>query len=133
MLIIIGLLLGLLFGLFANILVPASLVPYLAVFTLVGIEALTSSWKALREGQFEPDRFLIEFGTNSLIAFLMTALGIQLKYDFSLLVAFIFAYRIFRNVSYLTRRFYLWLKARKEGSGLVEEGQDAEETGDFPL
>ncbi len=135
MLIIIGLLLGLLFGLFANILVPASLVPYLAVFTLVGIEALTGSWKALREGDFAADRFLLEFGANSLVAFLMTALGTQLKYDFSLLVAFIFAYRIFRNISYITRWFYLKLKARthKEGSPLVEEEQVSEEAGELPL
>ena len=124
MLILIGLLLGLLLGLFSNILLPASLVAYLAVFTLVGIEALTASWIAIREGNFIPGKFLIEFGTNVLIAVLMTALGNQLKYDFSLIVSFIFAYRIFRNVSFLSRRFYQQLEAKR----LKKKGGEAGES-----
>lgn len=113
MLILIGLLLGLLLGLFSNILLPASLVPYLAVFTLVGAEALTGSWLAFKEGDFIPQKFLFEFVSNALIAALMTALGNQLKYDFSLIVSFIFAYRLFRNISHLSRRLYLDLAARR--------------------
>ena len=124
MLILIGLLLGLLLGLFSNILLPASLVAYLAVFTLVGIEALTASWIAIREGNFIPGKFLIEFGANVLIAVLMTALGNQLKYDFSLIVSFIFAYRIFRNVSFLSRRFYQKLEAKR----LEKKGSEAGES-----
>lgn len=130
MLIIIGLLLGLLLGLFANVALPAALVPYLAVFTLIGIDALTGSWTALREGGFEPLRFLIDFASNLLAGVLMTALGNQMKYDLSLIVSFIFAYRIFRNINYITRKFYIRLRAARHrrkggGEGLPQEsGED---------
>ena len=132
MLILIGLLLGLLLGLFSNILLPTSLVAYLAIFTLVGIEALTGSWIAFRQGDFVPGRFLIELGANLLVAALMTALGNQLKYDFSMIVSFIFAYRIFRNISHLSRRLYLAIKAKKEGRHL-EAGAGEEDTIPEPL
>lgn len=127
MLILIGLLLGLLLGLFSNILLPTSLVPYLAIFTLVGIEALTGSWIAFRQGEFIPGRFLIEISANLLVAALMTALGNQLKYDFSMIVSFIFAYRIFRNISHLSRRLYLSIRAKKEGRQLETEAGEGDE------
>ena len=114
MLIIIGLLIGLLLGLFANIPLPASVVPYLAVFTLVGAEALTGSWNALQEGDFEPGKFLVEFAVNLVIAALITALGQQLKYDFSLIVAFIFAYRLFRNINFISRKLYMDIRDRRQ-------------------
>lgn len=130
MLILIGLLLGLLLGLFSNILLPASLVPYLAVFTLVGAEALTGSWLAFKEGDFIPQKFLFEFTSNALIAALMAALGNQLKYDFSLIVSFIFAYRLFRNISHLSRRFYLDLAAKRGKKREDKAGGEREVEGD---
>lgn len=125
MLILIGLLLGLLIGLFVNILLPASLVPFLAVLTLVGIESLTASWKAVTEDTFEGEKFLIEFFTNALIAVLMTALGNQIKYDLSLVVSFIFAYRIFRNINFISRKLYL---RRKEKKNRRQDEAGAQET-----
>ncbi len=127
MLIIIGLLIGLLLGLFANIPLPASMVPYLAVFTLVGAEALTGSWNALQAGDFEPGKFLIEFAANVIIAALITALGNQMKYDFSLIVSFIFAYRLFRNISFMSRKLHKDIqtrrlnRSRKKEEGLQEK------------
>lgn len=118
MLILIGLLVGLLIGLFVNVLLPASLVPFLAVLTLVGIESLTAAWNAVSEATFEAEKFLIEFFANALIAVLMTALGNQMKYDFSMVVSFIFAYRIFRNINFTTRKLYL---RRKEKRSLGKE------------
>ncbi|NLB27351.1 MAG: DUF1290 domain-containing protein [Clostridiaceae bacterium] len=113
MLIIIGLLIGLLLGLFANIPLPASMVPYLAVFTLVGAEALTGSWNSMQAGEFEPGKFLIEFAANIIIAALMTALGQQMKYDFALIVSFIFAYRLFRNISFMSRKLHKDIQTRR--------------------
>lgn len=114
MLIIIGLLIGLLLGLFANIPLPASMVPYLAVFTLIGAEALTGSWKALQTDEFEPGKFLIEFAANVVIAALITALGNQMKYDFSMIVSFIFAYRLFRNISFISRMLFKDIQRRRQ-------------------
>lgn len=128
MLIIFGLLVGLLFGLFTNIALPASLVPYLAVFTLVGIEALTGSWNSMQEGDFDPVRFLVEFAVNTAAAVLITALGNQMKYDFSMIVSFIFAYRIFRNISHLSRRLYLAIRAKKEGRHLEAGGGEEDKS-----
>ena len=122
MLILIGLLVGLLIGLFVNVLLPASLVPFLAVLTLVGIESLTAAWNAVSEATFEAEKVLIEFFVNALIAVLMTALGNQMKYDFSMVVSFIFAYRIFRNINFTTRKFYL---RRKEKGSLGKEEKQA--------
>lgn len=125
MLIIFGLLVGLLFGLFTNIALPASLVPYLAVFTLVGIEALTGSWNSMQEGEFDPVRFLVEFAVNTAAAVLITALGNQMKYDFSMIVSFIFAYRIFRNINFITRKLYLDIKKRRKGAVRPPEDEKA--------
>jgi small basic protein len=128
MLIIIGLLIGLLLGLFANIPLPASMVPYLAIFSLIGAEALTGSWNAVREGKFESGSFLIEIAANLAVASLITALGNQMKYDFSLIVSFIFAYRLFRNVTFISRRLhkdvkvYLKNRARKSDDETAKEG-----------
>jgi len=97
---------------------------------LIGIDALTGSWNALREGGFEPLRFLIDFAPDLLAGVLMTALGNQMKYDLSLIVSFIFAYRIFRNINYITRKFYIRLRAARHrrkggGEGLPQEsGED---------
>ena len=55
MLIIIGLLIGLLLGLFANIPLPASMVPYLAIFSLIGAAALTGSRNAVRVGKLSQE------------------------------------------------------------------------------
>ncbi|MFA5585889.1 MAG: DUF1290 domain-containing protein [Saccharofermentanales bacterium] len=124
MLIIFGLLVGLLFGLFTNIALPASLVPYLAVFTLVGIEALTGSWNSMQEGDFDPVRFLVEFAVNTAAAVLITALGNQMKYDFSMIVSFIFAYRIFRNINFITRKLYLDMRKRRKGAVSPPHGEE---------
>lgn len=123
MLIIFGLLAGLLFGLFTNIALPASLVPYLAVFTLVGIEALTGSWNGIREGDFDPVRFLVEFAVNTAAAVLLTALGNQMKYDFSMIVSFVFAYRIFKNINFITRKLYLDMKKRRKRAASRPRGE----------
>ncbi len=113
MLMIIGLLIGLLIGLFANIPLPDSLVPYLAIFTLIGADALTGSWNTLRTGQFESGKFLLELAANLIIAGLITALGNQIKYDLSLVVSFIFAYRLFRNTRFMAKKIYGDLKRRR--------------------
>ena len=127
MVVIIGLLIGLLLGLFSNVPIPSNLVPYLAVFTVVGIESLTSSYRALQQDEFEPEKFLIEFFANIVLAVLLTALGNQIKFDFALVVAFIFAYKIFRNVSLISRQIYLLWKAWRTGRS---EEQKLEQTGD---
>ncbi len=117
MIVLIGLLIGLIIGLFVNVTIPAGLTPYLAVLTLVGIEALTSSYNAMQRKEFAASKFIIEFSSNLVIAGLLTALGVQLNYDFDFVIAFVFAYRIFRNISFISRHFYLrfdvWRKSRR--------------------
>ncbi len=125
MIVLIGLLIGLIIGLFANITIPVELIPYLAISTLVGIEALTASYSALQRDEFSPTRFVIEFFINLVIAGLLTALGNQLKYDFALVIAFVFAYRIFRNINFISRHFYLklsaWHQARRKSTDANKE------------
>ena len=117
MIILIGLLIGLIIGLFVNVTITPGLTPYLAVLTLVGIEALTSSYNAMQRKEFAASKFIIEFLSNLAIAGLLTALGVQLDYDFAIVIAFVFAYRIFRNISFISRYFYLrfdaWRKSRR--------------------
>ncbi|HNZ63899.1 MAG TPA: DUF1290 domain-containing protein, partial [Bacillota bacterium] len=96
MIVLIGLLIGLIIGLFTNVTIPAALIPYLAISTLVGVEALSSSYISILRKEFAPGRFLIEFLANLLIAGLLAALGAQLEYDFALVIAVVLAYRIFR-------------------------------------
>lgn len=110
MVILIGLLVGLIIGLFVNVTIPAGLTPYLAILTLVGIEALTASYNAIQRKEFAPAKFVIELFSNLVISGLLTALGVQLKYDFAFVIAFVFAHRIFRNISFISRHFFLKFK-----------------------
>ncbi|NMB28993.1 MAG: DUF1290 domain-containing protein [Clostridiaceae bacterium] len=110
MIILIGLLIGLIAGLFLDVSIPTGLTPYLAVLTLVGIEALTASYNAMQRKEFAPAKFVIELSSNIVISGLLTALGVQLKYDFAFVIAFVFAYRIFRNISFISRHSYLKYK-----------------------
>ncbi|HHW93620.1 MAG TPA: DUF1290 domain-containing protein [Clostridiaceae bacterium] len=118
MVILIGLLIGLIIGLFVNVTIPAGLTPYLAVLTLVGIEALTSSYNAMLRNEFAASKFTIEFLSNIVISGLLTGLGIQLEFDFAFVIAFVFAYRIFRNINFISRHFYLryrsWRASRRK-------------------
>lgn len=113
MLIIIGLLIGLLIGLFVSVPLPAGTVPYLAVFTMVGLASLTSAYRQMTADGFSTGRFLFEFVVNTVISMLLIALGNQMKFDLALVVAFVFAYRVFRDVTILSRRFYASWQARR--------------------
>ncbi len=121
MIVLIGLLIGLIIGLFVNVTLPAGLTPYLAVLTLVGIEALTASYNAMQRSEFAPAKFVIELTSNVVISSLLTALGVQLGYDFAFVIAFVFAYRIFRNISFISRHFYLRFKAWRASRQKVDE------------
>jgi small basic protein len=111
LIVLIGLLIGLIAGLFLDVTIPSGLTPYLAVLTLVGIEALTATYNAMQRKEFAPAKFVIELLSNLVISGLLTALGVQLKYDFAFVIAFVFAYRIFRNISFISRNSYLKFKA----------------------
>jgi small basic protein len=93
LIVLIGLLIGLIAGLFLDVTIPSGLTPYLAVLTLVGIEALTASYNAMQRKEFAPAKFVIELLSNLVISGLLTALGVQLKYDFAFVIAFVFVYQ----------------------------------------
>ena len=85
------------------------------------IRNLPGSWNALQAGDFEPGKFLIELAANLVIAALMTALGQQMKYDFALIVSFIFAYRLFRNINFMSRKLYKDIQTRRQNRAREKE------------
>ncbi|NLZ66899.1 MAG: DUF1290 domain-containing protein [Clostridiaceae bacterium] len=98
MFILIGILIGLIIGLFLDVPIPQELIPYLTTFTLVGLDALTSGYLKLLKQTFQAPRFVFRLLVNILTAGLLTALGIQLQFDLALVIAAVFAYRIFQNI-----------------------------------
>ncbi|MGI6617479.1 MAG: DUF1290 domain-containing protein [Saccharofermentanales bacterium] len=105
MFILIGILIGLILGLFLDVPIPEELIPYLTTFTLVGLDSLTSGYLKLLKQTFNVSRFVFRLLVNVLTAALLTALGVQLKFDLALVIAAVFTYRIFQNIGNIANIF----------------------------
>ena len=110
---LIGLLIGLVIGLFVSVPVPAAWAPYLALMVLAGIDTLLAVLVRKNESQEYGTKFLLEFLVNSLMAMLLTALGQQINFELSTIIAFVFTYRIFINIREIVSKLYLQYKDRR--------------------
>jgi len=131
---LIGLLIGLVIGLFVSVPVPAAWAPYLALMVLAGIDTLLAVLVRKNESQEYGTKFLLEFLVNSLMAMLLTALGQQINFELSTIIAFVFTYRIFINIREIVSKLYLqykdWrLAGRKSGGEIRSSINDEEDKG----
>lgn len=116
MLPLIGLLIGLIIGLFVSVPVPSAWAPYLALLVLSGVDTLLSVLNKKNEAKTDKDNFILEFSANTVLAVLLAALGRQINFELSTVIAFVFTYRIFKNFREILINLYIGFKERRNAA-----------------
>jgi small basic protein len=105
---IVGLLLGVILGIFINPDVPSWLLPYLPIAVVAALDAVFGGIRANLEKVFDDQVFIISFLSNVLLASLIVFLGDQLGVGSQLStgVVVVLAMRIFANAAAIRRLFF---------------------------
>jgi len=105
---IVGLLLGVILGLFINPDVPGWLLPYLPIAVVAALDAVFGGIRANLEKVFDDQVFIISFLSNVLLASLIVFLGDQLGVGSQLStgVVVVLAMRIFANAAAVRRLLF---------------------------
>ena len=104
----VGLLLGVLLGLFFQPDVPFWLEPYLPIAVVAALDATFGALRAFLDGIFDDKVFVVSFVSNVLIAALIVYLGDQLGVggQLSTGVIVVLGIRIFSNVAAIRRHLF---------------------------
>jgi small basic protein len=104
----IGLLIGILLGLFLQPEVPAWMQPYLPIAVVAALDAVFGALRAFLDGIFDDKVFVVSFISNVLIAALIVYLGDQLGVggQLSTGVIVVLGIRIFSNVAAIRRHIF---------------------------
>ncbi len=108
MIAVVGLLIGILAGLFLEPTVPEALQPYLPIAVVAALDAVFGAVRAYFDGIFDDKVFVISFVSNVLIAALIVYLGDQLGVggQLSTAVVVVLGIRIFSNVAAIRRHVF---------------------------
>lgn len=106
MLALLGLIIGLVIGLFLNVDIPQAYSIYVGVGILACFDSIIGALAANMQGKFNIKLFISGLLGNSIIAVALAALGDQLGIQLYLAAVFAFGNRIFINFSIIRR---LWL------------------------
>ncbi len=103
-----GLLLGVLAGLFLQPTVPVWLDPYLPIAVVAALDAVFGALRAFLDGIFDDKVFVVSFVSNVLIAALIVYLGDKLGVggQLSTGVIVVLGIRIFSNVAAIRRHIF---------------------------
>ncbi len=108
MIALLGLLVGVVAGLFVEPTIPLWLQPYLPIAVVAALDAVFGGLRAWFEGIFADRVFVVSFVSNALIAALIVFLGDQLGVGgpLSTGVVVVFGIRIFANVAAIRRHLF---------------------------
>ncbi len=106
MLALLGLIIGMVIGLFLNVDIPQAYSIYVGVGILACFDSIIGALSANMQGKFNIKLFISGLLGNSIIAVALAALGDQLGIQLYLAAVFAFGNRIFINFSGIRR---LWL------------------------
>jgi small basic protein len=103
-----GLLLGVVAGLFLEPTVPVWLEPYLPIAVVAALDALFGGLRSLLDGIFDDKVFVVSFVANVLVAALIVFLGDQLGVGAQLStgVVVVLGIRIFSNAAAIRRHLF---------------------------
>ena len=104
----IGLLVGVVAGLFLQPTVPLWLQPYLPIAVVAALDAVFGGLRALLDGIFDDKVFVVSFVANVLIAAFIVFLGDQLGVgaQLSTAVIVVLGIRLFTNVAAIRRHIF---------------------------
>jgi small basic protein len=102
---VIGLIGGIIVGLFVNPEVPLWMQPYLPIAVIAALDAVFGAFRAVLEGIFSDKVFVISFLSNVVVAAFIVFLGDQLGVGSQLStgVVVVLGIRIFSNVASIRR------------------------------
>jgi small basic protein len=105
---VLGLVVGLVAGLFLEPTVPIGLQPYLPIAVVAALDAVFGGLRALLDGIFDDKVFVVSFVANVLVAALIVYLGDQLGVGSQLStgVVVVLGIRIFSNAAAIRRRLF---------------------------
>ena len=108
MIAVVGLLIGVLAGIFLEPSVPEALQPYLPIAVVAALDAVFGGLRAYLDGIFDDKVFVVSFVSNVLIAGLIVYLGGQLGVggQLSTGVIVVLGIRIFSNVAAIRRHVF---------------------------
>lgn len=109
---IIGLILGIIAGIFIPYTIPQEYSAYVAVAILAALDSVFGGIAATLRGNFDIKIFLSGFFGNSVLAAALAYIGDQLGIQLYLAAVFAFGNRLFLNFAVIRR--YLLKRARKE-------------------
>ena len=108
MIAVLGLVVGIVAGLFLEPTVPLGLQPYLPIAVVAALDAVFGGLRALLDGIFDDKVFVVSFVANVLVAALIVYLGDQLGVGSQLStgVVVVLGIRIFSNAAAIRRRLF---------------------------
>lgn len=108
MIAVVGLIIGVLLGLFLQPEVPVGLQPYLPIAVVAALDALFGGLRALLDGAFNDRVFLVSFLSNVVVAGLIVFIGDQLGVGSQLStgVVVVLGIRIFSNAAAIRRHLF---------------------------
>lgn len=111
--ILIGCLLGVIFGLNAPI-IPYTYSGYLAIAIIAALDSVFGGITAVLNKKFDLKIFVSGFFGNAILSILLTFLGQKLNLDIYLAAIVVFVGRMFTNLA-IIRRYYLdkWTKKKE--------------------
>ncbi|MDH6109017.1 small basic protein [Kitasatospora sp. MAP12-15] len=108
MIAILGLVAGVVVGLFAQPEVPSAVVPYLPIAVVAALDAVFGGVRAMLDGKFDDKVFVVSFLSNVVVAALIVFLGDQLGVGSQLStgVVVVLGIRIFSNAAAIRRHVF---------------------------
>ena len=103
---VIGLIIGVVVGIFSGMVFPVGFSAYVAMGILACLDSVLGGVYANMEGHFEWKIFATGFFSNAVLAMALIWLGNQLSIDLSIAAVVVYGSRIFNNFSKI-RRFLL--------------------------
>ncbi|MFE9429289.1 small basic family protein [Kitasatospora sp. NPDC006697] len=108
MIAVLGLVAGVVVGLFVQPSVPAAVVPYLPIAVVAALDAVFGGVRAMLDGVFDDKVFVVSFLSNVVVAALIVFLGDQLGVGSQLStgVVVVLGVRIFSNAAAIRRHVF---------------------------
>lgn len=108
MIAVLGLVIGVVVGLFVQPKVPELMVPYLPIAVVAALDAVFGGVRAMLDGIFDDKVFVVSFLSNVVVAALIVYLGDQLGVGSQLStgVVVVLGIRIFSNAAAIRRHLF---------------------------
>ncbi|MCL5264201.1 MAG: small basic family protein [Chloroflexi bacterium] len=109
-----GLLIGILIGIFFSIGIPTEYARYTAMAILAALDSILGAARAELDGQYDNEVFISGLVTNALLAGLLTFLGDRLGVELFIAGIVAFGVRLFNNLAIIRRQLLIRAKRRRE-------------------